>query len=181
MIYALLSRFKSLLVRRSIYQLALLLRLPVAWDISAGLVVYRTTPAGRQYLLLYGRDGNLDFAKGHLEVGETELAAARRECAEETGIAVVTVAEEHDLRIRYSYVAGASERTRRQSEGKGWWVLKQVVYYPAQTSSDTVVISDEHQGYEWLTYEQALERIVYPNARWVIQETERFLAVANKS
>ena len=63
---------------------------------SAGFVIYHVRPgdgpAGDRaaYLVLdYGR--HWDFAKGHVERGEDDLAAATRELAEETGLTGVRV------------------------------------------------------------------------------------------
>lgn len=61
---------------------------------SAGLLVFRRTPAGAEFLLAHpggpfwrNRDaGAWSIPKGLIEEGEDELAAARREFAEETGL-----------------------------------------------------------------------------------------------
>src|SRR5665213_2893140 len=61
-------------------------RPPARQERSAGIIVFRLRPSGeREYLLLdYGR--HWDFAKGHLEAGEDDLTAAKRELLEETGL-----------------------------------------------------------------------------------------------
>lgn len=64
--------------------------------ISAGLLLYRLTPAGPEVLLVHpggpfwaGRDlGSWSVPKGGVDEGEDLLAAARREFAEETGFAI---------------------------------------------------------------------------------------------
>src|SRR5690349_6587521 len=54
-------------------------------EFSAGFVLFRDSAEGPLYLLLdYGR--HWDYAKGHLEEGETAWQAAVRELREETGI-----------------------------------------------------------------------------------------------
>jgi predicted NUDIX family NTP pyrophosphohydrolase len=63
---------------------------------SAGLVVHRTGPDGRQVLIAHlggpywsaKDDGAWTFPKGEVEPGEDERAAARREFAEELGLPV---------------------------------------------------------------------------------------------
>jgi 8-oxo-dGTP pyrophosphatase MutT (NUDIX family) len=52
---------------------------------AAGAVVFRRTERGPLLLLLRAYK-NWDFPKGMIEPGETELDAARRETAEETGL-----------------------------------------------------------------------------------------------
>lgn len=53
--------------------------------LAAGAVVFRRTGSGVRLLLLRAYR-NWDFPKGMLEPGESELDAAKRECAEETGL-----------------------------------------------------------------------------------------------
>src|SRR5437870_6993855 len=52
---------------------------------SAGAVVFRRTERGPRLLVLRAYK-NWDFPKGMIEPGESELEAARRETAEETGL-----------------------------------------------------------------------------------------------
>ena len=51
---------------------------------AAGAVVYRRTPEGPRFLVIYDAYGHWTFPKGHLEADESSAAAARREVAEET-------------------------------------------------------------------------------------------------
>ena len=54
-------------------------------EFSAGFILFRQTSNGPLYLLLdYGK--HWDYAKGHLEEGESAWQAAVRELREETGI-----------------------------------------------------------------------------------------------
>src|SRR5262245_49077319 len=53
---------------------------------AAGAVVFRRTERGVRLLVLRAYK-NWDFPKGLIEPGESELDAARRETAEETGLA----------------------------------------------------------------------------------------------
>ncbi len=62
---------------------------------SAGLLAYRPTPAGAEFLLAHPGgpfwrrrdDGAWSIPKGLIDPAEDELAAAQREFAEETGLA----------------------------------------------------------------------------------------------
>jgi 8-oxo-dGTP pyrophosphatase MutT (NUDIX family) len=149
-------------------------RFPVVWEVSVGAVVFRQETSGRRYLLLHYPSGHFDFAKGHVEEGETEEMTLRRETIEETGI--------HDLEvypkkvsIRYFYVAKGTEYDKRVRTGKGTMIFKQVHFYPAKTEMLDVEISHEHIGFVWLPYEEALAKVTFDNAKRVLIETEAFL------
>jgi bis(5'-nucleosidyl)-tetraphosphatase len=130
---------------------------------SAGVVIYRQAEQ-RLYLLLdYGR--HWDYPKGHTEADETPLAAALRELKEETGIADAIVAPGFAQEITYFF------RDKRQKR----LVRKSVVFFLAQTKSDRVTLSDEHEGYAFLPYDQALKRLTFASARQVLRRAEEFL------
>ena len=73
-------------VWKPLYYLLKLFHRPVIWEVSVGAVVYRVENGRRLYLLLHYPSGHFDFAKGHVEAGETEEMTLRRETDEETGI-----------------------------------------------------------------------------------------------
>src|SRR5256885_2192745 len=129
--------------------------MPSSPERSAGVVVFRTDrgTGGRSYLLLdYGR--YWDFPKGHVEKGEDDLAAAGRELAEETGIEDVTF--DPDFRHEMSYFF--------RDKKKGL-IKKTVVFFLGHTDARKIKLSDEHVGAEFLSYEQALGRVTYANAK----------------
>ena len=127
---------------------------------SAGFVIYRTSPLGTpEYLLLdYGR--HWDFPKGHLERGEDDLAAARRELQEETGITAVSVTPDFHHEITYYF------RDRKKG-----LIRKTVAFFLGETHSepDAIVLSHEHEAYVFLPFETAVKRVTYPNARQVLK------------
>ena len=49
-------------------------------------------------------------------------------------------------------------------------VTKEVVYYIARTDTDSVTLSDEHRGCEWLNADAARERLTFENSRRVLQD-----------
>ena len=71
---------------------------------SAGAVIFRNEPGKKLYLLLHYESGHWDFAKGHVEKGETIEQTIGRECEEETGI--------RDL----EFIDGFSEKGANTSE-----------------------------------------------------------------
>jgi bis(5'-nucleosidyl)-tetraphosphatase len=125
---------------------------------SVGLVLYRETPDGPLFLLLQYLGGHWDFAKGHVKKGESERETAARELCEETGITDCSIRDGFRGRLRYSF-----KRKRKT-------VAKEVVYYIARTETDSVNLSDEHQGCEWLSAPAARERLTFGNSRRVLQD-----------
>lgn len=162
-------------VNRQLYYVLRALQFPAAWDVSVGAVIFRKRPGQmREYLLLHYPSGHFDFAKGHIEAGETEEETLRRETVEETGIEELSVFP-HRVSIKYFYVARGGEAVRRTREGKGIWIFKVVHFYPAQTAETNVTLSDEHIGSLWLPYEEALGKVTFENARSVLRETHAWL------
>jgi len=104
---------------------------------SAGVLV----TCGNKVLLLKSyRD--FDLPKGKIEKGETEEQAARRELREETGIDNVTFSSLVPLKINYPL----------KNPKK-----KKIVYiFFGEVPTETVILSREHQGYKWVTIEEAI-------------------------
>lgn len=124
--------------------------------------MYRNTPGGRMYLLLQNA-GRWDFPKGGVEKGESELQTVLREVQEETGLNDIKIVPGFRKVIEYFY----------RRDGKN--VHKQVVYLLASTSSESVKISFEHQGYAWFPYQDAVKRASYNNSKATMTEAERFI------
>lgn len=125
---------------------------------SAGVILFRLLPDGsREFLLLdYGK--HWDFAKGHVEPGEDDRAAALRELQEETGIRQADVIEEFAHEIDYVFRG----RDRQL-------IKKTVIFFLGRTRDTEVRLSHEHVGFAWLSEEPALKTLTYPNARAVLR------------
>ncbi len=116
---------------------------------DGAVFVYSYRDSSRVFLFLRNPRGWLDIPKGHVEKGENTFEAAIRETKEETGLDV-----KPDRFFRYVF---------------GYWVTddkqkkkKMVIAYLANVPTDAkVVISSEHAGYEWLTFEQAMRRFKF--------------------
>lgn len=135
---------------------------------SAGVIVFRDdSPAdSRLYLLLnYGR--YWDCPKGHVEKCEDDLDAARRELREETGISEAEFVDGFREEMTYFF------RDKRKG-----LIRKTAVFFLAHTKSETIQISHEHVGAEFLPYAQAIERLTYANAKKVLTAAEQFLTRA---
>ena len=133
-------------------------------EYSAGIVIYNY---GRYLLLNYGRsritENRWGLTKGRIEKDETVTQAALREAFEETGIKDISILEEFQHKIVYYFTRGSHR------------IKKTVIYLVGITSVSEVQISKEHIGYQWATYEEALEMLTFENTRKVIRAAERYL------
>lgn len=114
---------------------------------SAGLVPYRITAEGPQFLLLY----NLffeqwQFPRGGVCKGESDRACALREFDEETGLRVVRVVEQ--CRTDLHYVA----------QIRGYELERTIVYYLAEIGPGEVRLgNDNHGEARWVSPREAWE------------------------
>ena len=143
---------------------------------SAGAVIFRESKKRREYLLLHHQShdnkrasrpvstGHWSFPKGHVEKGETTADTVRREVKEETGITGLAFVPAFKETIRYFVNYDGQKR------------LKFVAFFLAQTSEKNIMISFEHQGFAWLSYEEALKTITYPSDKKVLKAAEAFLS-----
>lgn len=113
---------------------------------SAGIVVVRHETDGWRFLVLRAYR-NWDFPKGLIEPGESALAAARRETAEETGLTELEFRWGHD-----------SVDTRMYAD------RKVATYYLAGTRRSEIVLPidpelgrPEHDEYRWASHAEALK------------------------
>lgn len=134
---------------------------------SAGVIVFRLAGERRdvaRFLLLnYGK--YWDYAKGHVEKGEDDQTAARRELREETGIASVGLIDGFSHEIAYFF------------RSKRGLVRKSVMFFLGRVESNIVQLSEEHVGYEWLESDAAMDRLTYSGAKEVLQAAAEFLKI----
>ena len=141
---------------------------------SAGAVIFRDTKKGPQYLLLHHylnsrarerkSDGHWDFSKGHIEKGEKTEDTVRREIEEETGISDIT------------FIPGFKETTKYFVGTEPDRRLKFVAFFLAKTHAEKVAISHEHQGFAWLPFEEACERVTYKDSKNLLKRANAFLS-----
>ncbi len=131
---------------------------------SAGIVIYNS---GHYLLLNYGRsritENRWGLTKGRIEENETVMQAALREAYEETGIKEISILEEFEHKITYYFSRGAQR------------IKKTVVYLIGISPIKEVIISEEHIGFHWAKYEEALKMLTFENTRKVIRAAERYL------
>jgi len=136
---------------------------------SAGAVVFRKEGNKMYYLLVHYPSGARtprnywDFPKGHIERGEKEIETVKREVKEETGLEDIKFIEGFKKWVKYFF----------RFQGKT--VFKIVIFYLVETKNKNVKISSEHIGYKWLPYEEALEQLLFKNAKEILEEANNFL------
>jgi len=131
---------------------------------AAGVVVFRRTGRGI-YLLILRAYQNWDFPKGLVEPGEDQLACAKRELKEETGLSGVDFpfGEEYRETLPYS----------------GHKVAR---YYLGETEEVEIELPvskelgrPEHHEYRWVTLDQA-EELLPPRLAVVLEWAKRTIS-----
>ena len=131
---------------------------------AAGVVVFRRTARGIYFLILRAYN-NWDFPKGLVDPGEDQLACAKRELKEETGLASVEFpfGEEFKETVPYS----------------GHKVAR---YYLGETEEVEIELPvskelgrPEHHEYRWVTLDQA-EELLPPRLAVVLEWAKRTIS-----
>ena len=150
---------------------------------SAGAVIFFTHGATIEYLLLRYQAGHWDFPKGHIEKGESEPDTIRREVYEETGIEHIVFTPGFKEHISYFFRkspkwfrGGVESRvTHRFDTYEKGAIFKVVTFYLARSRTKRVKLSSEHVGYTWLSYEDALRKLTFDNAKQILKKANVFL------
>jgi 8-oxo-dGTP pyrophosphatase MutT (NUDIX family) len=131
---------------------------------AAGAVVFRRTERGVRLLVLRAYR-NWDFPKGRIEPGESELEAARREVAEETGLEALDFPFGEEYCETLPYALGKVAR-----------------YYLAETDEAAIELPvspelgrPEHHEWRWVSVEEA-EELLPPRLARVLDWARRTVA-----
>ena len=133
-------------------------------EISAGIVLFRREKSKKLFLLLHYPSGHWDFVKGKMEKGESTHQTAVRETEEETGITDITFLENFEEWIEYNF------------QYQGELVNKKVVLFLAETKTENVKISHEHQNYAWMDYNTSMKKTTFDNAKTVLTKAQTLLS-----
>ena len=127
-------------------------------DQSFGIIPLHEPPGSpgvRRFLLVHQKKGHWGFPKGHAEAGESERQSAMRELAEETGVTSCELISDERFLDRYTFV-----------NKKGKRIDKTVTYFIGRVTDPSVTIQPEEvQDYAWLTVEEVMQRLTFPEAR----------------
>lgn len=131
---------------------------------SVGAVVYKKNEC---LLLKYGM-GHWGLVKGNQEKEESEKETILRELEEETGITEASIIEGFKEKTDYFY----------KMEGKT--IHKFVTYLLIKSGSKDVELSFEHDDFQWLPFEKAIEKVDFKDVKKVIKEAQNFLLNSDK-
>ena len=140
---------------------------------SAGALIYRIQNNIPYYLLLHYHSGHWEFAKGHIEEGENPEEAAKREVEEETGIKDLKIIPGFKEYIKYFFRNNYD--LKGEAKKKAPWIFKLVVVYLAETCTEDVKISNEHIGFVWLPYQEAMKKLTFKNAKNLLKKANNIL------
>ncbi len=135
-------------------------------ELSAGGVVFRRTPDnGVVFLLIRDSYRNWGFPKGHVEPGEESAAAARREVAEETGLADLVLHApvlEIDWFFRF----------------RGRLIHKTCAFFLMESAAGEVCPQKDEgiTACRWAPLDEALKTVSYANAREVLRMAGELVA-----
>ena len=121
-------------------------------ETSCGLVLVNYD----MLLVLQYPQGHWDFVKGHVEQDESFEDTALRELAEETGIDTATL------------IPNFQRRTQYEITHKGELIHKEVHWFLAETDEMIVKLSNEHIGFLWLSWNDAMQQLTFDNSKNVL-------------
>jgi 8-oxo-dGTP pyrophosphatase MutT (NUDIX family) len=110
---------------------------------ACGVLIIRGNPI-REFLLMKHAE-RWDLPKGHLDPGESETECARRELAEETGIAAEDVELIPGFRFSLRY------QVRSSRTGGAWW-WKELVVFLGRLRRERAIVVTEHLDYKWFPW-----------------------------
>ena len=129
---------------------------------SSGAIIFRKDNEIK-YLLLHYEAKHWDFPKGHIEKGEKDEDTVKREVKEEAGITDIELVKGFKESLHYFYKL--KEET----------ISKEVVFYLAKTETENVKLSFEHIGFAWLSYDNAMKKLTFKNAKDILEKANQFL------
>jgi 8-oxo-dGTP pyrophosphatase MutT (NUDIX family) len=115
---------------------------------SCGVLVFRSAPV--ESFLLMEHPHRLDLPKGHIHPGESELACALRELAEETGIQASDVEIDPGFRFTLQYPVPYRRLGNRL-------VQKTLVIFLGRLLRPVEITVSEHGGHRWVPWKPPLQ------------------------
>jgi 8-oxo-dGTP pyrophosphatase MutT (NUDIX family) len=139
-------------------------------ETSAGAIIYTVKNGDILFLLVYSaKNLQWGFPKGHIEEGETEIQAAKREIFEETGISELEFAGNFKCTDSYK-TKGVLPHTL------GSIITKNVIYYLCRAQSDFVDRNNgEIEKCGWFDFESATKVLKYSAQKLMLKKAKDFL------
>lgn len=137
-------------------------------ETSTGAIVYRYNQGVLEYLLEQSAPSHFwGFPKGHVEPGETNLAAAEREIYEETGLKVKVDDSNFQALDEYPLANGNQKRTILY--------LAEIKGNPPLTKQDAEV-----SHLDWFNYPDAWTTLTYNSLKDILKRANTFLTTNQK-
>ena len=130
--------------------------------LAAGIILYNQRD--KTYLVIQHSEfsgGHWGFPKGSVEPGESVRDAAIREVYEEVGIKIEQLEDFEKLNTYEPHYY----------EGK----LKEVHYFLAYTQDAGSMDPWELQDMQWLTFENAINKLQYDRDKEILKKAEKFI------
>ena len=132
---------------------------------AAGLIIFRRFSHDIEYLMMQTSYGEHHWTppKGHVDPGENDMQTALRETEEESGLKPKDF-ELLDFKRELHYLVKQKPKV--------------VVYWLAELKNEhaEVKLSNEHQAYEWATFNRATELAKYQDLQDLLKECNVFLS-----
>ena len=128
-------------------------------EFSVGVIVFN----GDKFLLLKYKRGHWGFVKGGAKPNETKEDVATREGREEAGL------------VDLFFLKGFEEKEEYFYKKDGQTVHKEVIYLLAETRMEYAKLSEEHVGFDWFNYEDAMRRLSFKQTKDVLKKAQEFL------
>ncbi len=115
------------------------------------------------FLILHKEGHHWGFPKGRKNEGEEDLAAAKRELLEETGLHIVKLLSPEPLVENYQF------RHQRKLQNK------RVCYFVAEVTGDVRLQPEEIRDGKWFPVDKAREILSFAEARAICDGATKFL------
>ena len=137
-------------------------------DESVGVIpIFDSKGGERLFLLVHHKIGHWAFPKGHQDEGESVEKTIRRELREETGITEIKLDFDKEFIDRYTF-----EKHGGHIDKTVTYVLGFVKDREADEADDP---TDEIEEVRWVSYEEALELLTYPESEAVLRSVDKHL------
>ncbi len=144
-------------------------------EFSAGAVIFKRVGDKMLFLLIHSKRNKMwGFPKGHLEHGETEKEAARREIKEETGLSNLRFIDGFEEKVMYETVS-------KRPPFEGERIEKYVTYFLCEMKFQDIMIDGrEISDYAFLPLGEAEELVRFRNLNNILRKAYDFLSLIRK-
>ena len=133
------------------------------------IVTYLNTKQGIEYLILKRKLHwkGWEFSKGKIERFETKRKTIKRELKEETGLTPIKI-KKFNIKGKYKYQKLLSDRPNHIGQTYQLFAVE-------VRKSKVQVDNYEHSDYKWLSFNNALKKLTWPNQRKCLKIVNNWL------